>query len=56
MTENATGADLKGICVEAGMFAIRRNADEILQDDFIKAINKDMGIKNTSSSKMELYV
>ena len=56
MTENATGADLKGICVEAGMFAIRRNADEILQDDFINAINKVMGIKKPSSSKLELYV
>ncbi len=56
MTENATGADLKGICVEAGMFAIRRNADEILQNDFINAINKVMGIKNSSSSKLELYV
>jgi len=56
MTENATGADLKAICIEAGMFAIRKNAEQIIQDDFIKAIDKVMGNKNIESSKSELFI
>ncbi|MFX1392567.1 MAG: proteasome-activating nucleotidase [Promethearchaeota archaeon] len=56
MTENATGADLKAICIEAGMFAIRKNAEQIIQDDFIKAIDKVMKNKDTESSKTELFI
>lgn len=56
LTDNATGADLKAICMEAGMFAIRRNAEEIVQDDFSKAINKVIRHKNTNSSKSDLFV
>ena len=55
MTDNATGADLKGICMEAGMFAIRRNADEIIQDDFFNAINKVMSYGRPDSSKSDLF-
>jgi proteasome regulatory subunit len=40
LTDQATGADIKAICTEAGMFAIRRDADVITNEDFIKAINK----------------
>ena len=39
-TEGATGADIKAICTEAGMFAIRKEADYVTQEDFIKAIDK----------------
>jgi len=35
-----TGADLQAICREAGMMAIRRNADAVGQEDFIAAIRK----------------
>ena len=40
ITDQTTGADIKAICTEAGMFAIRRDADVITNEDFIKAINK----------------
>jgi len=35
-----TGADLQAICREAGMMAIRRNADAVGQEDFSAAIRK----------------
>ena len=40
MTEGATGADIKAICTEAGMFAIRKDANIILEEDFIEACSK----------------
>ena len=40
MTEGATGADIKAICTEAGMFAIRKDANNILEEDFIEACSK----------------
>ncbi|MFX1258871.1 MAG: proteasome-activating nucleotidase [Promethearchaeota archaeon] len=55
MTDNTTGADLKAICIEAGMFTIRRNANQIVQDDFIKAINKVMRNRTKNSSSSELF-
>ena len=42
LTEGATGADIKAICTEAGMYAIRRDADMIKENDFLDAINKVM--------------
>ena len=38
--ENSTGADIKSICTEAGMFAIRENRDKVTMDDFEKALDK----------------
>jgi proteasome regulatory subunit len=43
-TEGCTGADIKAICTEAGMFAIRENRDRVASEDFIKAIDKVTGI------------
>ncbi|KUG20671.1 proteasome-activating aaa-atpase (pan), archaeal [hydrocarbon metagenome] len=40
MTENATGAELQAICREAGMMAVRRDADAAEHADFIAAIRK----------------
>ena len=40
LTDETTGADIKAICMEAGMFAIRRDADIITNEDFINAVNK----------------
>ncbi len=40
LTEGATGADIKAIATEAGMFAIRKEADSIIQEDFLDATNK----------------
>lgn len=39
-TEGATGADIKAICTEAGMFAIREERELITLKDFEKAITK----------------
>ena len=39
-TENSTGADIKAICTEAGMFAIRENRNIVSMNDFIRAIEK----------------
>ncbi len=45
LTEGKNGADIKAICTEAGMFAIRRESEIVSNEDFIKAINK-ISIKN----------
>jgi proteasome regulatory subunit len=41
--EGSSGADIKAICTEAGMFAIRDDRDLVLQSDFEKAISKVIG-------------
>ncbi|MGB2825902.1 MAG: proteasome-activating nucleotidase, partial [Thermoplasmata archaeon] len=38
--DGATGADVKAICTEAGMFAIRENRDIVTMIDLEKAISK----------------
>lgn len=43
--ENATGADIKAVCTEAGMFAIREERDSISAVDFEKSIRKMLGQK-----------
>jgi proteasome regulatory subunit len=40
MTENMSGADLKAICTEAGMNAIRAEREVVTEADFIMAIQK----------------
>jgi len=40
MTDGKNGADLKAICMEAGMFAIRRERDAVSKEDFCDAIEK----------------
>ena len=39
-SDGATGADIKAVCTEAGMFAIRESRDVVSMVDFEKAINK----------------
>jgi proteasome regulatory subunit len=39
-TDGKNGADLKAICMEAGMFAIRKERTSITQKDFLSAIEK----------------
>ena len=41
-TERATGADIKAICTEAGMFAIRAGREIVEREDFNEAITKVM--------------
>jgi proteasome regulatory subunit len=40
LTEGKNGADLRAICMEAGMFAIRKERSAIMQEDFEAAIAK----------------
>ncbi len=56
ITGEATGADIKAICTEAGMFAIRRDADIITNEDFTNAIQKVMRIDRIKSSIPEFFV
>jgi len=39
-TPESTGADIKAICMEAGMFAIRDERKSVKLEDFEKAIQK----------------
>ena len=41
-SDGATGADIKAICTEAGMFTIRDNRDTVGMSDFERAITKVM--------------
>jgi 26S proteasome regulatory subunit T5 len=36
--EDFNGAQLKAVCVEAGMLALRRESTEIMHEDFVEAI------------------
>lgn len=40
LTEGKNGAELRAICMEAGMFAIRMEHETVSHEDFIKAIEK----------------
>lgn len=37
---NATGADIRSVCSEAGMFAIRQRRKTVNEKDFLEAVNK----------------
>jgi proteasome regulatory subunit len=40
LTEGKNGSDLRAICMEAGMFAIRKEHDAVTRSDFLNAIEK----------------
>lgn len=40
LTDGFNGADLRNVCTEAGMFAIRARRDAVTQEDFMKAARK----------------
>jgi 26S proteasome regulatory subunit T1 len=37
---NTTGAEIRSVCTEAGMFAIRARRKMVTEKDFLEAINK----------------
>lgn len=45
--EDSTGADIKAICTEAGMFAIRDNRDTVCMIDFERAVVKVLETEET---------
>merc|ERR1719401_934614 len=40
LTDSFNGADMRNICTEAGMFAIRAERDYVIEEDFMKAARK----------------
>lgn len=40
LCDNFNGADLRNVCTEAGMFAMRAERDYVLEEDFMKAARK----------------
>jgi len=40
LSDGFNGADLRNVCTEAGMFAIRDERDYVIQEDFMKAVRK----------------
>ncbi|MEM2934691.1 MAG: proteasome-activating nucleotidase [Methanocellales archaeon] len=51
LTDGATGADIKAIAMEAGMFAIRADRDAVTMQDFEVAIKKVMGEEEAEANK-----
>lgn len=47
-TDDFNGAQLKAVCVEAGMIALRRNASELLHEDFVQGIAAVQAKKKSS--------
>ena len=50
LAENFNAADLRNVCTEAGMFAIRDERDYATQEDFMKAVRKLVDAKKLESS------
>jgi len=50
LAEGFNGADIRNICTEAGMFAIRANRDYTQQEDYMKAVRKIADIKKLEST------
>ena len=40
MSDGFNGADLRNVCTEAGLFAIRSDKEFVQQEDFMKAVRK----------------
>jgi len=54
-TRGMTGADIKAICTEAGMYAIRDDRDIVRQEDFKMAIEKIAGRRRQSTTPPTFY-
>jgi len=55
MTEGASGADLKAIVTEAGMFAIRSRREYVTQEDFLKGVEKVLGSEEKLAQQMAAH-
>lgn len=40
LSDSFNGADLRNVCTEAGLFAIRAEREYVIQEDFMKAVRK----------------
>jgi len=55
MTDGASGAELKAIATEAGMFAIRDRREYVIQEDFLKAIDKVLGAERRLAQTIAMH-
>jgi proteasome regulatory subunit len=53
MTEGSTGAELQAVCREAGMMAVRREAEFVEMSDFINAVHK---VRAETRSDNRMYI
>lgn len=56
LSEGASGADLKAICTEAGMFAIREERPVVNMNDFLDAVDKIIGMERDDEIRKEAGV
>jgi proteasome regulatory subunit len=56
LSEGASGADLKAICTESGMFAIREERSTVTMNDFMDAIDKIVGMEHDEEMRKEAGV
>ena len=56
ITEGASGADIKAVCTEAGMFAIREERTVVTMQDFLKAVEKVVGRNVSYREKGVMFV
>jgi 26S proteasome regulatory subunit T4 len=52
LTDGFNGADIRNVCTEAGVFAIRADRDYVVEEDFMKAARK-LGETKKLESKMD---
>jgi 26S proteasome regulatory subunit T4 len=50
LSDGFNGADLRNVCTEAGMFAIRGERDHVTEEDFMKAVRKISDAKKLEST------
>ncbi|EQD43289.1 proteasome-activating nucleotidase, partial [mine drainage metagenome] len=53
--EGATGADIRSICTEAGMWAIREERDSVTLVDFERAIEKVVGEEELRKESVTMF-
>ncbi|MGA3359744.1 MAG: proteasome-activating nucleotidase [Halobacteriota archaeon] len=53
LTDGASGADIKAIAMEAGMFAIRAERESVIVADFDDAVRKVMGMPKAEAQQLE---
>lgn len=49
LSDGFNGADMRNVCTEAGMFAIRAERDYVQEEDFSKAVRKVAEMKKLES-------
>ncbi|MCL4325967.1 MAG: proteasome-activating nucleotidase [Candidatus Thermoplasmatota archaeon] len=55
-SENATGAEIKAIITEAGMFTIREERDTVTMKDFLNGLDKVMKHTTKSDRQKQMYM